>query len=238
MAHIDLPSPIPRDTPVAYTDFSYPITGREYLAIPESPNESSFWEVLSSRSSRRAVGSIGETQLAHLLWYSAKTRAARRERDGFLWQSRPAPSAGGRHPVDLIVMHEECGRAIVRLYDPIAHSLCSLSVDQQRAMSFCQHAKAIIRAEDGVLLWFVAQFGRTLGRYVDGESLVWRDAGALLATIYLVCEALELACCAIGPSGDPDVPQIIGAENKLNGVGGCIVGSRGHQPWQLTQVNI
>lgn len=85
-------------------------------------------------------------------------------------------------------------------------------------------------AEDGVLLWFVAQFGRTLGRYVDGESLVWRDAGALLATVYLVCEALGLACCAIGPSGDPDMPQIVGAENELRGVGGCIVGSRQCQP--------
>jgi SagB-type dehydrogenase family enzyme len=226
MTHIDLPSPIPRDTPVPYTEFSYPVTDREYLAIPESPNESSFWDVLASRRSRRAVGPLGETQLAHLLWYSAKTRAARREQDGFLWQSRPSPSGGGRHPVDLIVVHAERGKAIVRLYDPIAHALCTLSVDQHRAFSFYGQAKAIITAEDGVLLWFVAQFGRTLERYVDGESLVWRDAGALLATVYLVCEALGLACCAIGPSGDPDIPQIIGGENELRGVGGCIVGSR------------
>ena len=124
--HIDLPSPIRRETDVPYTDFNYRVTDREYLPIPELPGDCSFWEVLASRKTRRAFGPLEKRQLAELLWYSAKTRFTRREQDGFLWQSRPAPSGGGRHPVDLIVVHEECGKAIVRVYDPIAHSLCIL----------------------------------------------------------------------------------------------------------------
>jgi len=228
MNHIDLPSPIPRDTPVPHADFSYRVIGREYLAIPEPPSECSFWNVLASRRSRRA-GPIAKAQLTDLLWYSAKTRASYREQDGFLWQSRPAPSAGGRHPIDVIVLQEERGQVMGRLYDPIAHALCKLSIDQRRAITFYRHVNAMISASDGVVIWFVAQFGRTLGRYVYGESLVWRDAEALLATVYLVCEALGLACCAIGSTGNPDIPQIVGAEKELTGVGGCIVGSRNHE---------
>jgi hypothetical protein len=42
---------------------------------------------------------------------------------------------------------------------------------------------------------------RTLSRYPEGMSLIWRDAGALLATVHLVASDLGLSSCIVGTSG-------------------------------------
>jgi len=76
------------------------------------------------------------------------------------------------------------------------------------------------------MLWFAAQFDRTLSRYNNGESLVWRDSGALAATIALVAECLHLSSCAIGITGEPFISQILDSKGALVGVGGLLIGQR------------
>jgi nitroreductase len=77
-----------------------------------------------------------------------------------------------------------------------------------------------------VVLWLAAQFDRTLSRYEAGESLVWKDAGTLTATAYFVAEAMGLACCAVGVTGEPHLSALLDAGRSMQGVGGILIGER------------
>ena len=84
----------------------------------------------------------------------------------------------------------------------------------------------VVSVGQGTIIWFGAQFDRTLSRYKDGESLVWRDTGALIATISLVAECLNLNCCALVIIGEPHFSQLLNSKGIVIGVGGLLVGSK------------
>jgi len=49
-----------------------------------------------------------------------------------------------------------------------------------------------------LIFLFTALLPRTLSKYKNGLSLIWRDAGALITTISLVAEGLQLSSCPLG----------------------------------------
>lgn len=229
MKHINLSSPVVRESELPYSEFRYSATNRSYLPIPSSPLTAPFIEVLESRRTRRKFGKLSQERLSALLWYSGKTRATWRETSGYLWQHRPSPSGGGRHPLDLFVLTTGLApQKDIKIYDPIAHALCQLEIDEPTSLiSFLKEVNSPVEiCADGTLLWFGAQFDRTMSKYENGESLVWRDAGALTATISLVCEALGMGCCPLGMSGEPWFSTILASKELVVGAGGCIVGER------------
>jgi len=119
MNRIDLASPVPREQELPWEPFQY-VTGPSlYMSLPGSVPPASLWEVLDSRSSRRAFGPLSEQALSELLWYSGKTRKVSREKGRTTWESRPAPSAGGRHPIDVLILDRGAENWRIRLYDPI-----------------------------------------------------------------------------------------------------------------------
>lgn len=227
MSHIELASPTLRDSWAECHGFPYRVLSRRYLPTPETLPVTSLVDVIESRRSRRDFGLLDEDELGTLLWIAARTRGTRTDPSGRRYQIRAAPSAGGLHPVDLIVIEGVRSSPRVHLYDPLAHALCELHIaDQQQLESLLKFVNDILPAGEGVLMWFVAQFERTLAKYVNGESLVWRDAGSLLALIYLAAEAMGLSCCAIGPTGEPEISKALGGDDRLRGVGGCLIGRR------------
>ena len=226
MTRFDAREPVPRPRPIPYEEHRYATSGRRYLPVPEPP-PAMFWDVVGSRRSRRAFGPLGEADLSAVLWHAAKTRLTRRDESGSLWQSRPTPSAGGVHPIDILVIDGAPNGGRASLYRPVPHALDDLRIaDRDGFEAFLESVDSVLRRDRGTLLWFVAQFGRTASRYENPETLVWRDAGALLATIGLVSEALGLACCGVGATGEPLVSRALGGAGDLYGAGGCIVGSR------------
>ncbi|MBV9920324.1 MAG: hypothetical protein JOY78_05640 [Pseudonocardia sp.] len=84
------------------------------------------------------------------------------------------------------------------LFDP---DLCCLvpldDPDQMRYRASRQWVTSLLGAGPAALLAFAARPARTLSRYRGGLSLIYRDAGALLATLGLTASALGLACCAV-----------------------------------------
>ena len=88
-----------------------------------------------------------------------------------------------------------------------------------------REVSAVLEPQDGTVLLFVADFALSAAFYESGESLVWRDAGALLATLALTSEALHLNCCPLGFTGESIVQQILSAD-RFGGAGGMIVGNQ------------
>ncbi|MEK6280408.1 MAG: nitroreductase family protein [Acidobacteriota bacterium] len=112
------------------------------------------------------------------------------------------------------------------IYEPAAHALGRLKLPNNEVLSqFVDLVNQILLLENSTIIWFAAQFDRTLSKYEDGESLVWRDCGALIATISLVAECLGLNCCAVGITGEPLISQMLSSEERVVGVGGLLLGS-------------
>jgi hypothetical protein len=113
------------------------------------------------------------------------------------------------------------------LYNPISHSLAAVDgIGPEDVNVFCDHVTNVVPISQGTIVWFGAQFHKTLAKYDGGESLVWRDAGALLATFCMVSEALDLNCCGIGITGEPFLSRMLGSPEGVRGVGGCVIGTR------------
>jgi len=201
-----------------------------YLPRPENPGDRLFFDVLHERRSRREGGQPIAADVSSLLWHCAKTKATSIEESGFLWQHRASPSGGGRHPVDIVLGNYQGDASALYLYDPLAHALARLGdLDGHQLKTFVNTIDQVLPVGEAVIVWFVAQFDRTLSKYADGESLVWLDTGALLATVYLVAEASGLNCCAIGITGEPWISRILRAPELLEGVGGCLLWTRASQ---------
>jgi SagB-type dehydrogenase family enzyme len=198
----------------------------EYLLIPDGPN-SSVLEAVHARRSRRQFLPLSEEDISQLLWHSCRIRERRANDDGYTWEHRPAPSAGGLHPITILVVSRSLWPNAIKVYDPTAHTLAKLELGADALLqAFLDAVNAVLEIRDATVLWFVADFHLTLSKYLDGESLVWRDAGALGAIVEVVAEGLGLSCCALGITGEPFVSAITGNLPMLEGVGGCLVGRK------------
>ncbi len=220
-----LPEPVPRKTELAFEPYRFEIAARHSLPIPENIESAPILEVLHRRRSRRTFDPITDEQLSSLLWFSAKTLATAHESSGFPWQHRPSPSGGGRHPIHILVLKPAVDPTSVYIYDAEAHALLTLgsaAVPDQ----FIDLLRDVLDPQHGTVLWFAADHLRTTTRYEHSESLVWRDAGALLATIGMAAEALNLNCCAYGLTGDEWISRLL-PPSRFLGVGGCVIGGVG-----------
>lgn len=225
MIHIDLPEPHVRSLPLRFNQFRYKLKSKEYLPIPRTARHRGFFETLESRATRRKFKALRQPALSELLWYSAKALATFTLPNGLRIQHRHTPSAGGIHPIDILTVDPVDAR--ISLYDPIAHALCAVcDIKTRYAVRLLQKTQTLVPIQRASVLWFVAEFAKTLSKYKNGESLVWRDAGALLATVCLVSEALQLNCCPIGITGEPFISAALNSSARVVGVGGCLVGGR------------
>jgi SagB-type dehydrogenase family enzyme len=225
MKRIEIASPVLRDQELSYQEFLYPILSKQFLPEPLINHSAPFLEVVNTRRSRRDFKRLTFEQLNALLWHSSRTINVASPKLQTRWEHRPAPSAGGRHPIDVFIVQQENGKNELSLYQSIPHALAALETDQENVNGLVLETEKILPRQEATVLWFGAQFERTLARYINGDSLVWKDAGALTATFSFVAEALNLNFCPIGITGEPYLSQCLHT-TQVTGVGGAYVGSR------------
>ena len=229
-----LGEPTPRHEPLSIAGICYPIEEIIRLPTPEVSSNYEFFQVIDRRTSKRNYIALTIEQTSNLLWYSAGLRSERRVLSGAgCWSHTPTPSAGGCHPIDIFVMSNNLNPNAIYLYDSGTHALGKIATQNVSCLAqLWQTAMRVVPTLGGAsLLWFVAQPARTLARYINGESLIWRDSGALAATICLVAEALDLNACILGVSGEPILSCVLDPDGEPDqhhvlGVGGCLVGAR------------
>jgi SagB-type dehydrogenase family enzyme len=227
MKRIDLANPVLRPREKAYSEFCYPVIERTFLPQPTVLPKTLFSKVLASRQSRRDFKPTTERDLNALLWHSARALEVAPPARSSRWQHRPAASAGGRHPIDILIIERLRDRATMYLYQPEPHSLAKIRLASDSLLEhFLDSIDDVVNAENATIVWLAAQFDRTLSRYQNGESLVWRDSGVLLATVGLVAECLDLNCCAVGITGEPFISAMLKSKSKVIGIGGILLGRR------------
>jgi SagB-type dehydrogenase family enzyme len=221
-----LASPRPRQQPLIQADLAWPIRRVVRLASPRSVDARDCFRVLGDRETRRSFGVLTARQLSAFLWHAAKTRVSYRDDNGRPFQSRPAPSAGGCHPHDLLVVRPSKQGLVASIYDSHAHALAELPCEKQRLRHFVEQVARVVPNQRGTIIWLIGQPQRTANFYWNPESLLWRDAGALIAIMAIVAEALKLSFCPLGSTGDVPVSQLLKRHHRLFGFGGAILGGR------------
>jgi hypothetical protein len=104
------------------------------------------------------------------------------------------------------------------------HKLSHLnSVVLEPIQELIQTCSAILPEGRGTILVFVAEVQRTGSVYENPDSLIWRDAGALMQTLAFTFCAYGLAFCQLGILGN-EIPSALNLSTRLIGVGVAVAG--------------
>lgn len=140
------------------------------------------------------------------------------------WESRIAPSAGGCHPIHIGVLRAPDAKDLALIYDSRHHAFGVIGASNAALIKRCIHEIGVCLAVGrGTVLWFLGDFERTAAKYVNPESLVWRDSGSLLATISFVAEGMGLKTCGVGMHETANLRRVFTLPASVVGLGGCIV---------------
>jgi SagB-type dehydrogenase family enzyme len=216
-------NPTPRTKSISVNSYTYPYIGiKKELTRPSKPNHIDFFKVIEERRSNKDLLPLEENQLDSLLWYSSRTRDAYLDED-YILSKRTAPSAGAVHPIDILINHADDN--FFSIYSPFEHGMYRLDFLEEKVQSFIDHISLAFPNRKGTLLWFIIHPYRTDKYYNNFESLVWRDAGALMQTIALTCSALGIGCCPVGTLAKPYINELHNNFEDISSAGGIIIGN-------------
>jgi len=222
MSWMDLGNPRPYPKVEDYVAPPWPRGKVEMLPTNEYVETAKYSDVIASRRSRRSFGALEHSRLSPLLSLTCRSHRTLEGSFGFPLSQRPAPSAGAIHPIHVILGAAD--QTHWQRYDPFRH--CLTEVPSKVQLSQVRAAMdEVVSGEQGTLILFAAEPRKSLQKYEQGASLVWRDAGVLQGYFALAAEALELNFCLLGVTGEPWVHQLVDGAH-LAGVGAAYVGSR------------
>jgi hypothetical protein len=109
-------------------------------------------------------------------------------------------------------------------YSPSEHAIVEVPGSKDNAEHAIAAARSSLQLGQGWALALVAEPGKTGAKYENPESLVWRDAGVVLGYMSVIAEALGLAFCPLGMTGE-SVAKLLAASALLRGVGLAVLGA-------------
>ena len=218
-------NPKPKNRETVFPALELPFNDVIELPFPQELPIMNFAEVLDLRRSSRDFNSISFEALSEVLYLSAKVKRENILESGFRTSFRPSPSAGGRHPIDILVSSESLFRnKQLHYYDPYAHQLKAVSFKLELCDKLMAHLlESFPGSENATILWMVAFPERTESKYDNYESLVWRDVGALANTIQLTSTFLRLNSCISGTLGEPIISELFAGIRVQSG-GAVLIG--------------
>ena len=218
--------PIRRGTSGPYVPPPWPVRRRVrelgFLPSPTAP----FEDAIVSRRSVRRLQDAGLRQVLPVARFALRTRAE--WSSGGLPRSSALPASfGALHVVQLLIAFERKGRPVLFRYLADADSLDWLRPpDLDRLAGLFERRKQFLPSASGPLLIFAADMNLARAAYGEPESLVWRDAGALLQTMQVVAGAYRLGFCPLGLHGDEAVEALFGRDqDAVCAVGAAVIGN-------------
>lgn len=215
------PDPRPAAEVTPYTPIIWPVGMVRDLDKPQHIAQS-YGDVLAGRRSNRNFGKLTLKDLSALLWSSCRQIGHAPSDLGFDLSFRPAPSAGAIHPIHVLSCSFESN--VWLRYDPVLHNLIEVPCGLLPPQAAIEEVSPALSIQQGTILWLAAETGKTASKYDNIDSLIWRDAGALLAHLGLAASSLGLNFCPLGATG---AKWGIGLDQTklIRGVGVAFVGS-------------
>lgn len=158
------------------------------------------FEALKNRQSRREMASeeISNEELSLLLKYSCGITRRREGGDG----RRPQASGGARYPIETYCLVVRPGKDLKQglfHYNIADHCLETLWVKKFSREDLEKLATYEFVHNASLLVFLTAVFWRTQNKYGQrGYRFILQESGHIAQNVYLLCEALNLKCCALG----------------------------------------
>lgn len=215
--------PRPRASKGDWKPFEPAIVVAHSFARPIPDTTQSFSAVLEGRRSRLGSAVTWE-QIADLLWFAVGARGREDEgRAGLPVRWSATPSAGGLGCVHLVCIGETGSRP--RLYDPIEHRLIEIeAAGEAVARLNREEVECLLGRASGCTIRLVADWSKLSAAYENAESLMFRDAGALAATLMLCATWLGLTACPLGVVGQSLVEPLGLPSDRFRAVGAIQIG--------------
>jgi SagB-type dehydrogenase family enzyme len=203
------------------------------VELPPAPAlDMTLGEALATRRSLRTYGSDPLTlrQVSGVLQYAARVLHVYKTEEWGEVVFRPTPSGGARSPLELYVVANRVAGIDpgTYLYDGLCHQLVQVrrrgEFDVRLAVGVNADTEfQLDRVPDAIII-ITAIFARTLWKYGGlGISLVLRDAGCMLQSLYLTATALNLAPCAIGALDQLAVAEWLDEDPLIEAPVGCML---------------
>jgi SagB-type dehydrogenase family enzyme len=175
-----------------------------------------FAEVLQARTSTRQFNPVESTSVLSALYLSARAREVFITESGYLRSSRPHASAGGRHPSEiLLIVNAISGlERGIWYFDPFRAELLLTNLPESFLVTINGRVNELIGTTAPGVLVSVSVLRRTLSRYKNGLSLIWRDAGNLMSTLSLACSANNISSCQLGLSEEFLLGELLGLKKE------------------------
>lgn len=185
-----------------------------------------FHEVLVQRRSERMLGRVPLREVLDVV-AAATIVQAERVADPLGRTRRPAPSAGALHPVSVVIVRIGYPDILFRV-EPRSGALHALRARDTDAMaSAVSSLREVVPASHPTFLVLLGDLGLVRAAYANPGSLLWRDAGALLATLHLCASAAGLGFCALGPLGTGFASALFPGRADVVGCGTAAIGVAG-----------
>jgi SagB-type dehydrogenase family enzyme len=183
-------------------------------------SDAAFTTILESRRSRRAHGELEITarELGEFLYRSSRETMTM-DVGAMEVGLRPYPTAAGMPSLELYPVVNACRDIApgIHRYCPENHRLELISESNRLTHALLNEARLAVCEEDlpQVLIVFCARVEGIFGTHKSfAYSLLLKEVGALMQTIYLVATAMGLAPCAVG-SGDWELFAAASATDPL-----------------------
>ncbi len=213
----------------------------ELSRAPPATGGATLAEVLERRRSKRrydATRPLSVHDLGVLLDRSARTDSVRTvpatgpfgQSCSYEVASRPYPSAGGSHELEIYPIVAKCDglKPGIYHYDASHHALVGIPARDADVARIAADAKWASgdEADPQVVLAITARFARATWKYRSiGYANILRNTGALYQTLYLVATDLGLSPCALGAGNSALFARIAGLDPLVEGtVGEFLVG--------------
>jgi hypothetical protein len=158
---------------------------------------------LSHRRSERTGGHVSLEEAVDVIAPLVTATSEWVSADEYVERQTFIPSAGGRHPLTALVLTEsKDGQfqetwAISASSKPRRYEITGRQPQILALLRATADALHTPQAPSAVVV-LLARFRRTLSKYPDGQSLVWRDSGVFLGTAHLIGASLGLRSCIVG----------------------------------------
>ena len=151
------------------------------------------------------------------------------------YSTRPYPSAGSAYELELYLTVANCDGLARGLYhyDAGSHALVAISASPQQLQAHLAAAQFAMDApgQPQILITIAARFGRVSWKYSSiAYSLILKDVGSLIQTLYLAATDMGLGGCAIGSTNIDLFAKMTELEFHIEGPVGQFALGRGKKP--------
>jgi len=151
------------------------------------------------------------------------------------YSTRPYPSAGSAYELELYLTVANCDGLARGLYhyDAGGHALVAISASPHQLQAHLAAAQFAMDApgQPQILITIAARFGRVSWKYSSiAYSLILKDVGSLIQTLYLAATDMGLGGCAIGSTNIDLFAKMTELEFHIEGPVGQFALGRGRAP--------